>query len=112
MVLGAYAVFLGFCLGLVGLSADGTDLFYIASGKQVYGLNGVSALGSYAPQEVYEQLVNYYRTTNQFTDLDAPEELSQMGRRAGEIYRARFTGEIFAKKIEDIYLDILKGAKS
>lgn len=44
--------------------------------------------------------------------MDAPEELSQMGRRAGEIYRARFTGEIFAKKIEDIYLDILKGAKS
>ena len=56
--------------------ADGTDLFYIASGKQVYGLNGVSALGSYAPQEVYEELVNYYRTTNQFTSLDAPEELT------------------------------------
>ncbi len=56
--------------------AEGTDLFYIASGKQVYGLNGVSALGSYAPQEVYEELVNYYRTTNQFTSLDAPEELT------------------------------------
>ena len=56
--------------------ADGTDLFYIASGKQVYGLNGVSALGSYTPQEVYEELVNYYRTTDQFTDLDAPEELT------------------------------------
>ena len=56
--------------------AEGTDLFYIASGKQVYGLNGVSALGSYTPQEVYEELVNYYRTTNQFTDLDAPEELT------------------------------------
>ena len=56
--------------------AEGTDLFYIASGKQVYGLNGVSALGSYAPQEVYEELVNYYRITNQFTSLDAPEELT------------------------------------
>lgn len=32
--------------------ADGTDLFYIPSGKQVYGLNGVSALGSYTPQEL------------------------------------------------------------
>ena len=56
--------------------AEETDLFYIASGKQVYGLNGVSALGSYTPQEVYEELVNYYRTTDQFTDLDAPEELT------------------------------------
>lgn len=56
--------------------AEGTDLFYIASGKQVYGLNGVSALGSYTPQEVYEELVNYYRTTDQFTDLDAPEKLT------------------------------------
>ena len=56
--------------------ADGTDLFYIASGKQVYGLNGVSALGAYTPQELYEELVDYYRTTNQFTDLDAPEELT------------------------------------
>ena len=26
--------------------------------------------------ELYEELVNYYRTTNQFTDLDAPEELT------------------------------------
>ena len=56
--------------------ADGTDLFYIASGKQIYGLNGVSALGAYTPQELYEELVDYYRTTNQFTDLDAPEELT------------------------------------
>ena len=44
--------------------------------------------------------------------MDSREELERMGRRAGEIYRSRFTGEIFARKIEDIYLDILKGAKS
>lgn len=43
--------------------------------------------------------------------MDDRPELARMGRRAEEIYRARFTGEIFAKKIEDIYLDILKGAK-
>ena len=56
--------------------AEGTNLFYTASGEEVYGLNGVSALGSYTPQEVYAELVNYYRTTDQFTDLDAPEELT------------------------------------
>lgn len=56
--------------------AEGTDLFYTANGKQVYGLNGVSALGSYTPQEFYEDLINYYQTSNQFTDLDAPEELT------------------------------------
>ena len=56
--------------------ADGMDLFYTADQKQVYGLNGVSALGAYTPQELYEELVDYYRTTNQFTDLDAPEELT------------------------------------
>ena len=56
--------------------AEGTDLFYTANGKQVYGLNGVSGLGSYTPQEFYENLINYYRTSNQFTDLDAPEELT------------------------------------
>ena len=56
--------------------AEGTDLFYTANGKQVYGLNGVSALGSYTPQEFYEDLINYYQTSNQFTDLDAPKELT------------------------------------
>ena len=43
--------------------------------------------------------------------MDSPQELEQMGRRAVEIYRARFTGEIFAKKIEDVYLNVLKGAQ-
>ena len=42
--------------------------------------------------------------------IDA-EELAQMRRRAREIFAAQFTGEIFAKNVEQIYLDILKGAK-
>lgn len=55
---------------------DGSDLFVTENGKEVYGLNGVSALGSYTPQEFYGNLVEYYRTSNQFTELDAPEELT------------------------------------
>ena len=55
---------------------DGTDLFVTENRKEAYGLNGVSALGSYTPQEFYESLVEYYRTSNQFTALDAPEELT------------------------------------
>lgn len=42
--------------------------------------------------------------------MDRPEELKRMGRRAEEIFRERFTGEIFAKNIENVYLDTLKGA--
>ena len=56
--------------------ASGTDLFYTADRKQVYGLNGVSALGSYTPQTFFEELVSYYQTGNQFTSLDAPETLT------------------------------------
>ena len=58
------------------IQAEGSELFYADGGKQVYGLNGVSALGSYAPQEFLEELVDHYRTTNQFTDLEAPGELT------------------------------------
>ena len=43
--------------------------------------------------------------------MDSPEEREAMGRRAIERYQAGFTGEVMAKKIEDIYLDVLKGAK-
>ena len=43
--------------------------------------------------------------------MDSPQERAEMGRRARRTYEARFTGEIFAQNIEDIYLDILKGAK-
>lgn len=42
--------------------------------------------------------------------MDEPEKLERMGRRAAEIFQARFTGEIFAKNIENVYLDMLKGA--
>lgn len=55
---------------------DGSDLFATENRKEVYGLNGVSALGSYLPQEFYKNLVEYYKTSNQFTELDAPEELT------------------------------------
>ena len=41
--------------------------------------------------------------------MDSPEERAAMGRRAKEIFQARFTGERYAKNIEKIYLDILKG---
>ena len=43
--------------------------------------------------------------------MDDREELERMGRRAEEIFRRRFTGEIFAQNIENVYLDTLKGAK-
>lgn len=41
--------------------------------------------------------------------MDRPEELAQMGRRAREAFQARFTGEIFAKNVEQVYLEVLKG---
>ena len=43
--------------------------------------------------------------------MDDRGELSRMGERAAEIFRQRFTGEIFAQNIENVYLDTLKGAK-
>lgn len=43
--------------------------------------------------------------------MDRPEERARMGERAREIFQARFTGEIFARNIEQVYLDILKGDK-
>ena len=43
--------------------------------------------------------------------MDRPEERRAMGRRARELYESGFTGEAFAKHTENIYLDILKGAK-
>ena len=41
--------------------------------------------------------------------MDEPETLERMGRRAEEIFQARFTGQIFAKNVEQVYLDLLKG---
>ena len=54
---------------------EGTELFRTADQKQAYGLNGASALGSYAPQEFFKDLVKHYQTSGQFDSLDAPGEL-------------------------------------
>jgi glycosyltransferase involved in cell wall biosynthesis len=43
--------------------------------------------------------------------MDEPETLQRMGQRAEEIYRERFTGEIFARNIEAVYLRTLEGDK-
>lgn len=42
--------------------------------------------------------------------MDEPDTLACMSRRAVEIFHERFTGEIFARNIERVYLDTLKGA--
>ena len=42
--------------------------------------------------------------------MDEPGTLKHMGTRAEEIFQARFTGEIFAAKVEQVYRDVLKGA--
>ena len=42
--------------------------------------------------------------------MDEPETLKGMSRRAGEVFNERFTGQIFAKNIENVYLKTLKGA--
>ena len=42
--------------------------------------------------------------------MDAPWEREAMGRRGRELYEERFTGAVFARNIERIYLDIVKGA--
>jgi len=43
--------------------------------------------------------------------MDSPEEQRAMGRRAKEVFQSRFTGPIFARNTEDVYCNILKGAK-
>lgn len=55
--------------------AEGTDLFYTADGQQVYGLNGVSPLGSYEPQAFLKLLTDNYESTGQFDQLETPDEL-------------------------------------
>ncbi|MBR0312110.1 MAG: glycosyltransferase family 4 protein, partial [Oscillospiraceae bacterium] len=40
--------------------------------------------------------------------MDEPETLRQMQKRAVEIFRARFTGEIFARNVEWVYLNTLE----
>ena len=41
--------------------------------------------------------------------MDEPDTLRHMGERAVEIFHRRFTGQIFAKNVEQVYLDLLKG---
>ena len=56
--------------------AEGMDMFYSPDQRKVCGLNGVSLLGSYTPQEFYEELCSYYQSSGQFDSLDVPEGLS------------------------------------
>ena len=42
--------------------------------------------------------------------MDSPDRRAALGARARKIYEDRFTGEAFARNIENVYLDILKGA--
>lgn len=42
--------------------------------------------------------------------MDAPEERERMGRRAREIFQARFTAQAFARETENVYSSVLKGA--
>ena len=42
--------------------------------------------------------------------MDDPQRLEAMSRRAVEVFRERFTGEIYAKNMEQVYTHILKGA--
>lgn len=70
---------------------DGTDYFLNETGKEAYGLNGVSALGSQTPQDFFEELVELYET--EFTDLEASEELTSWTSDDGVVCQtADFTG--------------------
>lgn len=42
--------------------------------------------------------------------MDEPETMASMSRRSEEVFNARFTGESFAKHVEDVYRSVLKGA--
>ena len=43
--------------------------------------------------------------------LDEPEKRVEMGLRGGEIFSRQFTAQAFARNTEQVYCDILKGAK-
>ena len=53
--------------------AEEMDMFYTDK-NEVYGLNGVSPLGSYEPQAFFKELSAYYKS--QFDTFSAPEELT------------------------------------
>lgn len=42
--------------------------------------------------------------------MDEPDTLARLSEQAGRIFAQRFTGEIFARRLEEIYLHVLKGA--
>lgn len=42
--------------------------------------------------------------------MDHPQKRAAMGQKAQEIFQSEFTGEVFARNTERVYLDILKGA--
>ena len=42
--------------------------------------------------------------------MDHPEQRQAMGRRARQVFEQRFTGQVFARNTEQVYLDVLKGA--
>ena len=41
--------------------------------------------------------------------IDQPQLREKLSRGAKKIYQSQFTGEIFAKHVEDVYRDVLKG---
>jgi len=43
--------------------------------------------------------------------MDEPDTCKELSRGAREAYEQRFTGEIFARRLEEIYLSVLKGAR-
>lgn len=43
--------------------------------------------------------------------IDHPNQRRKMGQKAKEMFQSRFTGPIFARKTEEVYRNILKGAK-
>ncbi len=43
--------------------------------------------------------------------MDEPDTLAAMRGRAKELFQQRFTGQVFARSTEQIYLDVLKGAR-
>lgn len=44
--------------------------------------------------------------------MDDPETLSRMGESAKEIYQKKYTGEVFARNVESIYIKTLGGAQN
>ena len=87
----------GMSLGLPSIASDyGGNPWVVENGATglVYPCRDVSALA-----EAMAHL------------MDNPQERTELGNRARTAYEQRFTGEVFARNIENIYLDILKGAQ-